>query len=79
MYYTIGQRHGLGIGGEGEPWFVIGKIPENILLVGQGAENEYLYANRCIVTDVNIINERFPNEHHLHAKFRYRQPIFRLW
>ncbi len=24
MYYTIGQRHGLGIGGEGEPWFVVG-------------------------------------------------------
>src|SRR5699024_12019058 len=25
MYYTIGQRHGLGIGGAGEPWFVVGK------------------------------------------------------
>ncbi|MGC3666934.1 tRNA methyl transferase PRC-barrel domain-containing protein, partial [Enterococcus faecalis] len=33
MYYTIGQRHGLGIGGGGktqEPWFVIGKdLPTN--------------------------------------------------
>lgn len=83
MYYTIGQRHGLGIGGEGEPWFVIGKIPEqNILLVGQGADNEYLYANRCTVINVNIINERFPNEHHLTAKFRYRQndiPVVVRW
>ena len=26
MYYTIGQRHGLGIGGDGDPWFVVGKI-----------------------------------------------------
>ena len=25
MYYTIGQRQGLGIGGTGEPWFVVGK------------------------------------------------------
>lgn len=25
MYHTIGQRHGLGIGGSGEPWFAIGK------------------------------------------------------
>ena len=25
MYYTIGQRHGLGIGGAGDPWFAIGK------------------------------------------------------
>ena len=33
MYYTIGQRHGLGIGGAGEPWFVIGKdLKRNVLL-----------------------------------------------
>ena len=33
MYYTIGQRHGLGIGGAGEPWFVIGKdLKRNILI-----------------------------------------------
>ena len=35
MYYTIGQRHGLGIGGAGDPWFVVGKdLKENVLLVG---------------------------------------------
>src|SRR5699024_9189603 len=28
MYYTIGQRHGLGIGGDGDPWFVVGKNDE---------------------------------------------------
>ena len=37
MYYTIGQRQGLGIGGAGEPWFVVGKnLKENILYVEQG-------------------------------------------
>ncbi|TXK90568.1 tRNA 2-thiouridine(34) synthase MnmA, partial [Parageobacillus sp. SY1] len=41
MYYTIGQRHGLGIGGSGEPWFVVGKnVKENILYVAQGFNNE---------------------------------------
>ena len=41
MYYTIGQRKGLGIGGSkdgtNEPWFAIGKnLEENVLYVGQG-------------------------------------------
>src|SRR5690606_36183318 len=41
MYYTIGQRHGLGIGGDGDPWFVVGKdLERNVLLVGQGFHNE---------------------------------------
>lgn len=74
MYYTIGQRHGLGIGGSGDPWFVIGKIPsENVLLVGQGTDNEYLYSNRCIVSHVNWLGEPFEGFRNCTAKFRYRQ------
>jgi len=73
MYYTIGQRHGLGIGGPGEAWFVIGKdIKNNILLVGQGQDNEYLYSNRCLVKDVNWLGEPFTTLS-CTAKFRYRQ------
>ncbi|WP_077915838.1 tRNA 2-thiouridine(34) synthase MnmA, partial [Listeria monocytogenes] len=45
MYYTIGQRHGLGIGGDGEPWFVVGKdLKENVLFVEQGFHHETLYS-----------------------------------
>ncbi len=74
MYYTIGQRHGLGIGGPGDPWFVIGKRPqENILLVGQGEQQEYLYSNKCIVIGVNWMHEKFMGEKNCTAKFRYRQ------
>lgn len=74
MYYTIGQRHGLGIGGPGEAWFVIGKRPkENILLVGQGDDQEYLYSNKCIVIDVNWMHEKFIGKKECTAKFRYRQ------
>lgn len=74
MYYTIGQRHGLGIGGPGEAWFVIGKRPkDNVLLVGQGDDQEYLFSNHCIVIDVNWMHEKFVNKKECTAKFRYRQ------
>jgi len=73
MYYTIGQRHGLGIGGPGDAWFVVGKNPTaNELIVGQGSEEELLYANRAIITDVNIINGPLISTPSLTAKFRYR-------
>ena len=56
MYYTIGQRKGLGLGGAGDAWFVVGKDPErNVLLVGRGSEQEYLYSNRAIVRNINWI------------------------
>lgn len=75
MYYTIGQRHGLGIGGPGDAWFVIGKNPkDNELIVGQGDEQELLYANRAIIKDINIINPPLVDTPTLTAKFRYRAP-----
>lgn len=75
MYYTIGQRRGLGIGGPGDPWFVVGKnILKNELIVGQGDQQELLYANRVILTDLNIINHDITSGEHITAKFRYRQP-----
>lgn len=74
MYYTIGQRHGLGIGGPGDAWFVCGKNAiKNELIVGQGTDTELLYANRVIVTNTNFINRIPKDTDKLTAKFRYRQ------
>lgn len=79
MYYTIGQRKGLNIGGDNRfynaPWFVIGKdLSKNQLLVGQGFNHPKLYANRIIVEDVNWISKkRFEDTLECQAKFRYRQ------
>jgi len=75
MYYTIGQRQGLGIGGAGDPWFVLGKnLKDNVLYVGQGFHNEHLYSNGLIATDVNWINpEKIEKQFECTAKFRYRQ------
>ena len=76
MYYTIGQRHGLGIGGGGEPWFVVGKeVRENVLYVAQGFENDYLYSTSLKAIDVNWVSDRKPEApFRCTAKFRYRQP-----
>jgi tRNA-uridine 2-sulfurtransferase len=79
MYYTIGQRKGLGIGGNkdfgGEPWFVVGKnLLSNELLVGQGFHHPLLYADRCSVEDVNWMpKHKFEGTLDCTAKFRYRQ------
>ncbi|MBD1381251.1 tRNA 2-thiouridine(34) synthase MnmA [Metabacillus arenae] len=76
MYYTIGQRHGLGIGGSGDPWFAIGKdLEKNILYVDQGFHNDLLYSDSIIATDVSWVSNTIPDsELACTAKFRYRQP-----
>lgn len=75
MYHTIGQRRGLGIGGDGEAWFVCGKdLEKNQLLVCQGSENEHLYSNRLLASEFNSSLKDFKKEDFEgQAKFRYRQ------
>lgn len=74
MYYTIGQRQGLGIGGSGDPWFVVGKnLDENVLYVEQGFENEKLYSDSLIASDINWISDNVNEAISCTAKFRYRQ------
>jgi len=76
MYYTIGQRHGLGIGGEGEPWFVVGKeLKTNVLLVEQGFHHDALYSDSLTATDISFTTAKeMPKKFNCTAKFRYRQP-----
>ena len=83
MYYTLGQRRGLGIGGRsdgsGESWFVIGKdLKRNLLIVQQG-EHEELYSLSLTMDKVNVIpREDLPKTFSCTAKFRYRQPDQRV-
>jgi tRNA-specific 2-thiouridylase len=73
MYYTIGQRQGLGIGGEGGPYFVAGKnLATNELYVVSQYENESLYSTKLTASGVNFIND-VEDGRHCTAKFRYRQ------
>ncbi|WEG73126.1 tRNA 2-thiouridine(34) synthase MnmA [Vagococcus intermedius] len=79
MYYTIGQRQGLGIGGGGktqEPWFAIGKdLKTNTLYVGQGFHHPLLYATHLDASEMHFTYEddTRPLEFKCTAKFRYRQ------
>lgn len=75
MFHTIGQRRGLGIGGDGEAWFVCGKdIEKNELIVCQGKENEHLFSTRLLASQFSTpMVEKLPKEFDCTAKFRYRQ------
>ena len=79
MYYTLGQRRGLGIGGcgDGRSWFVIGKdLEKNRLLVAQGEDHPLLYSTRSIAEDVTWVGEPPLREGETiacTARYRYRQ------
>ena len=79
MYYTLGQRKGLNIGGyaggNGERWFVIAKdIKKNILYVSQG-EDDKLFTDGLVAKEINWIpSVPAKSEFDCYAKFRYRQP-----
>ena len=79
MYYTLGQRRGLGIGGRsdgnGERWFVLRKdLKNNLLVVSQG-EGEELFSAGLETKGFNWLPQK-PKEKQFDcfAKFRYRQP-----
>lgn len=79
LYYTLGQRKGLKIGGlsggNGERWFVLEKdVKNNRLIVSQG-EDDKLFSSSLVATDFNWIPVK-PNKttFDCYAKFRYRQP-----
>ncbi|GEL13041.1 tRNA (5-methylaminomethyl-2-thiouridylate)-methyltransferase [Lapidilactobacillus concavus DSM 17758] len=78
MYYTIGQRSGLGIGGSSEssePWFVVGKdMSNNTLIVDQGFNNPRLFATSLDASNISFVTGDAPAQSfHVTAKFRYRQ------
>ncbi|MFU8837616.1 MAG: tRNA 2-thiouridine(34) synthase MnmA [Thiohalomonadaceae bacterium] len=79
MYYTIGQRQGLGIGGVAgrpdEPWYVVGKdLANNILLVEQGHHHPLLYSQTLQASQLSWVSGEAPAlPCHCAAKTRYRQ------
>jgi len=83
MYYTLGQRQGLGLGGQADgsnqPWFVAGKDQNrNVLIVVQGREHPMLWSRGLVATDLHWIDSEPPalsNAAGLRCavKTRYRQ------
>lgn len=74
MYYTIGQRKGLNLGGMKERYFLAFKnIKEKKLFAAPlTKEREYLYSNKLKAINLNLNTNDF-NINNLVAKFRYRQ------
>jgi tRNA-specific 2-thiouridylase len=80
MFYTIGQREGLGIGGRqgatGDPWYVAGKdTAHNILRVVQGVDHPALFSRRLCTGRLHWIAGSAPAlPLECTARIRYRQP-----
>ena len=73
LYYTIGQRKGLGIGGSLGPWFVVGKdVNKNELYVSNIDDTYWLASDSCLVSDLNWF-KHIEDGFKCNAKFRYRQ------
>lgn len=77
MFYTIGQRRGLGVGGNStasEPWFVARKdVEKNILYAVQGDSDE-LYSEGCEVSGLSFVNGMPPaDEFDCTIRLRHRQ------
>ncbi|SFR51896.1 tRNA 2-thiouridine(34) synthase MnmA [Thiomicrospira sp. ALE5] len=85
MYYTLGQRKGLGIGGghgeSGEPWFVVDKnLTTNQLIVAQGDQQPSLYHRALSAQDLDWVSGEAPALNRLlTAKIRYRQHEQACW
>ena len=72
MYYTIGQRRGLNIGGTKDRTFVVKKdLDKNILYIAVGDDNKYLYSSTAIIEEFNYLTDKRPSK--CTCKFRYRQ------
>lgn len=79
MFYTIGQRQGIGVGGikkaEEKPWYVVAKdLCANKLIVAQGNDNPELFAQRLIAGQIHWIGEAPSLPFSGQAKIRHRQP-----
>ncbi|OGT25105.1 MAG: tRNA 2-thiouridine(34) synthase MnmA [Gammaproteobacteria bacterium RIFCSPLOWO2_02_FULL_42_14] len=79
MFYTLGQRKGLRIGGMSHshshfPWYVISKnIPDNELIVAQGHDHPALFSNILLAEKLHWISGVAPRNCSCAAKIRYRQ------
>ncbi len=79
MYYTLGQRQGLGIGGvknaPEKPWYVLDKnLTDNVLVVGQGHEHPLLFHTILEAGQLDWCGDKLLVEPiKCRAKTRYRQ------
>lgn len=80
-FYTLGQRRGMGLGGEGDSWYVVAKDAlRNTVYVERGSDHPALFADELWIDDLSWVSGTLPHELKIGtpwrawSKARYRQP-----
>lgn len=75
IFYTIGQRHGLDVGG-GTPYYVSGKdMQKNEVYVTQQLDDQALWTQQLSTTDVHWINQPAQDGAKVQVRTRHRAPL----
>jgi tRNA-uridine 2-sulfurtransferase len=75
IFYTIGQRHGLDVGG-GLPYYVTRKdMKTNTIYVTTDLDDSDLWSSEINLQDLHWINEKPPEDKEYQARLRYRGPL----
>lgn len=73
-FYTLGQRKGMGLGGEGDAWYVVGKdLPSNTVFVERGADHPALFRTELQTQNLTWVDSQPIYPLRCTAKVRYRQ------
>lgn len=74
FFYTLGQRKGMGLGGEGDAWYVVGKdLKRNAVIVERGADHPALFRKEVRAQKLAWVAEEPSYPLKCTAKVRYRQ------
>lgn len=75
LFYTLGQRKGLGLGG-GQPYYVVGKHMEsNTVFVSHNASSSYLQSNHVVLEHCSWISGKSPRSEVLQFRLRHTGPL----
>ncbi|WP_338503597.1 tRNA 2-thiouridine(34) synthase MnmA [Candidatus Minimicrobia sp. QA0096] len=76
IFYTLGQRHGLNVGG-GLPYYVVGKdMEKNEVYVSRSIDNDNLWRKELKLTDVHWINQPPRKDKDVQVRLRHRGTLF---
>ncbi len=75
IFYTLGQRHGLDLGG-GLPYYVVGKdMSQNVVYVSQNIEDENIWRRSITLTNLHWIGDAPDSNTELLVRIRHRAPL----
>lgn len=78
LFYTIGQRQGLGVGG-GLPFYVVGKdMKKNEVYVTTDLQDQRLWACKLTLTSLHWINDEPAEDGHYMVRTRYRAELMNV-